>query len=163
MNEYTISLYIVLPWWGWFGIIVAILGAGIWIGKVQTNQRSFKEFMEEIRRDIKKIFERLPPAVYSTGSPIRLTELGERIASEIDAKSWAREQVSKLLPKAKHLQPFEIQKLASSYTKEFNFDKNARNAFEMCAYENGVDLDSVHRVLEIVSTDQLLKASNDAM
>ncbi|MCY4459007.1 MAG: hypothetical protein OXC26_01190, partial [Albidovulum sp.] len=90
-------------------------------------------------------------------------ELGERIASEIDAKSWAREQVSKLLPKAKHLQPFEIQKLASSYTKEFNFDKNARNAFEMCAYENGVDLDSVHRVLEIVSTDQLLKASNDAM
>ena len=63
----TVVLQLTIPWWGWCGIVAALIGIGVWIGRVNTDRESFKGFVQEIKSDIKdirininRIFERLP-------------------------------------------------------------------------------------------------------
>ena len=42
-------------------IIGVIFGIGTWVGAVNTDRKSFKAFMTEVRNDLKKILSRLPP------------------------------------------------------------------------------------------------------
>ena len=60
---------------------------GKWQGEVDNDRNNFKEFIKEVRSDVKEILSRLPAKPISSSSPIRLTELGERISKKIDAKS----------------------------------------------------------------------------
>lgn len=53
---------------GWALLRRAIRAAG-WRGEVNADRVSFKEFMQEIRDKIDKIFDRLPPVVGGTGPP----------------------------------------------------------------------------------------------
>lgn len=70
-------------------IIAGTLKVGAWKGKVDADRQSFKEFMDEIRADIKKIFDRLPPATSTSASPLQLTDLGKDVSEFIEAKAWA--------------------------------------------------------------------------
>lgn len=59
-----------------------------WKGTVNADLDSFKAFVNEIRKDMKKIMERLPPPPTTVGaSPIELTDFGEMVSKDIDAKS----------------------------------------------------------------------------
>lgn len=44
-----------------FTLVTALVGIGIWIGGVNSDRENFKEFMREVRDDIKTILSRLPP------------------------------------------------------------------------------------------------------
>ena len=59
-------------------VITGTLKVGSWKGKVDSNQDAFKVFMDEMRADIKKIFDRLPPAAVQGASPLSLTDLGRK-------------------------------------------------------------------------------------
>lgn len=74
-----------------FGSVLAVLTttfmAGVWVGKVNSDKTSFKELMSEIREDIKairedinNIFSRLPPILISSGNPMKLAEMGEKVS-----------------------------------------------------------------------------------
>ena len=52
--------------------------AGGWFSNVNSDRKSFKEFMDEIRGDIKEILLRLPPLTVASSSPLRLTDFGEK-------------------------------------------------------------------------------------
>ena len=52
-----------LVYWIALGIAGLIFGIGAWVGAVNADRRSFKEFMTEVRDDLKKILARLPPRV----------------------------------------------------------------------------------------------------
>ena len=81
----------------WTLVGLAILGAFgrilYWRGRVDSDRASFKEFMEgikddvaEIRSDIKKILDRLPPPTTVVGaSPQRLIELGKKTSTQLEA------------------------------------------------------------------------------
>ena len=43
-------------------VMAAISGIGYWVGQVNSDRKSLKEFMDEIRKDIKDILGRLPIA-----------------------------------------------------------------------------------------------------
>ena len=83
-----------------------IFGLGQWKGKVDSDRDTFKRtldaFMVEIRADIKRIFERLPPTPQSiaSGSPLRLTALGQSISDELDVSEWATQTAPDLLHRA---------------------------------------------------------------
>ena len=47
----------------------AIFAFGQWKGKVDSDRTLFKEFMTEIRNDIKEILRRLPPPAVDANSP----------------------------------------------------------------------------------------------
>ena len=49
---------------------------GQWKGGMDRFRSSVEDTLKTIQADIKKIFERLPPPVTSTESPVRLTDFG---------------------------------------------------------------------------------------
>ena len=58
-----------------------------WKGEVNSDRKSFTEFMTEIRKDINKIFDRLPsPQTTAGSSPLGLTEFGEKISTDLEVK-----------------------------------------------------------------------------
>lgn len=76
-----------LVYWIALGIAGLIFGIGAWVGAVNADRRSFKEFMTEVRDDLKKILARLPPRVFAGESPIELTDLGKNISTK-DGPKW---------------------------------------------------------------------------
>ena len=84
----AVAVQLVIPWWGWLGVVSVLVGIGIWVGSIQTNQ-AFKSFMDEIRADIKKLLEwSSPPPPVHASSPVSLTESGEKISSGLSVKGW---------------------------------------------------------------------------
>ena len=81
-------------------IITIAFKAIYWIASVDKDQASLKtsadsdrsllrDFMKEIRDDIKKIFERLPSPTLSENSPLQLNALGQSISGKLRARTWA--------------------------------------------------------------------------
>ena len=88
--------------WHMIAVVAAVMGGlltlmgglvtlGIWIGKVNADRSSFKEFMTQSRNDMTEIRERLyniserlslqPGA--APGSPIRLTNFGKKVSDSL--------------------------------------------------------------------------------
>ena len=74
-------------------VVTLVWKSGAWYGQVNSDRKSFKELMKEIKDDIsgirdniQKIFDRLPlPPTAASASPAQLTEFGEKVARGIDA------------------------------------------------------------------------------
>ena len=111
--------------------------------------------MKEIRSDIKQIFHLLPSPVAAGQSPIILTEHGEKLSSQLDAKKWARTVAPKLLNKLEGYADFEIHEFCKSYTREMTV-KEHPDVFRR-SYEGGITEENMKSVLGIVLRDELLK------
>lgn len=130
-----------------------------WTRRVNDDRTVFKHFMEKIDKKIEEIFERLPKLALGSGSPIKLTDFGELLASEINAKEWAprlwdsAEMKSRVSGKSN----YEIQTLCLEYTtNELQYGKDELELMGKCAFDNGVELEVVKRVLGVVLRDQII-------
>ena len=138
-----------------------------WKGKVDSDRTAFRKFMEEVREDIreiradiKKIFERLTPLTATTGSPLRLTDLGKKVSEEIEAKEWARELAETLADELKNKTPFEIQETCRKYCFDMKRLQPSEERLALCgtsAYENGIELKQVYNVLGLELRDIVLQ------
>ena len=135
-----------------------------WRGKVDSDRTSFKKFMKEIREDIqeiradiKKIFERLPRRAAMASSPMRLTDLGKEIAEAIDAKAWAANLALTLTSQLEGNSPYKIQETARDYCMKLEMNEEQLALCGNCAYEKGVSLDQVKGVLGLELRDILLE------
>ena len=99
-------------------LIGLVFVVGRWVGEVNSDRKSFKEFMAEVRKDIKEILDRLPSKVASNVSPIRLTELGKRVSEGIGARQLAGELAQRLLSRLEDRRPHEISRLCTEYVNE---------------------------------------------
>ena len=138
----------------------AILYTGIWIGKVNSDRVSFNEFMKEVRRDIKRIFERLPPPqTIAFESPLQLTEFGKEISETLKSKSWAREAARSVIPKVEGLSNYEIQEFCRSYVEnEIPGTDKIYSDINECAYERGIPRERVLDVLMVELRDAVMNA-----
>ena len=141
-------------------LIFAVFRIGKWCGEVNSDRKIFKEFMEEIRRDIKDILNRLSPPPTTTESPIRLSELGEQISKNVGAKAWAAEVAQELVDQTKGMNPFEVQTLSFEHAKSFEPGDELLAKMQQSAYESGLDLEGVERVLGVELRDHLLQLNN---
>lgn len=144
---------------GGVSAILALLGAvgGLiyWMGKVQEHKGIVSKFIEEIRGDIKKIFERLPatPVGVKSGSPLELTDFGRHMAAIMGAQEWADTLAPALQKNLAGKQAFEVDEFSRRYVHE-NMRYNERVA--KCMYETGAERDGALRVLHVVLRDALL-------
>ena len=141
-------------------VVVFIFKAGDWYGKVNTDRSNFREFMDEVRTDIKKILGYVGPEAIVGSSPLRLTDLGNKIAKEVDAESWTEELLLKVSGEAENKSPYEIQEFCFQYAQELVPTPEQRLALHRTAYDNGVETLTVRRVLAIVLRDKLLQHTN---
>ncbi len=153
---------------GWVAVIVTLLiavvalifKAGDWYGKVNSDRGNFKEFMDEVRADIKKILGYVGPEAIVSSSPLRLNDLGNKIAREINAQQWAEQIFPNLEKDVSDKSPYEIQEFCFQYAQELPPTPEQKLALHTAAYENGVDTSTVRRVLAIVLRDKLLEHTN---
>ena len=146
----------------WIAVAIAvgglIFGAGKWVGAVNSDRTSFNEFMKEIRDDVKKILDRLPSQAVSSGSPLQLTELGRTISARIGGLSIAEELAAKMREQAGGKQAYEIQEICFDYVlKRYEPPEEQEALIKECAYENGIDLEQVMKVIAVELRDFLLR------
>ena len=150
-------------------VVGTIFGIGQWKGRldadrsalrkdIDSDRITIRDFMAEIRADIKKIFERLPsPLTVAGASPLRLTELGKKISARLAAGAIADDLAPHLRERVAGLQPYEIQELCFDYIrKEYEPPDPVKALILACAFDNGIDRNQVLNVLAIELRDRLL-------
>lgn len=145
------------------GVIGGLVKVGMWIGAVNTDRNNFStsisSLAEEIRADIKKILSRLPPVPIAAESPLRLTDFGNQIAEDIKAGEWADQLYAsgKLQKEVVGKSPYEIQEFCLNFAQsKLEYDDTQLDLLRRCAFDNGIEIDTVKRVLGIVLRDRLL-------
>ena len=154
---------------------------GKWVSAIDADRSALKDgansdrevltgFMREVRDDIRairenilEIFKRLPPApaTVQSDSPLRLTEFGEDIAKDLDAKQWASRVAAGLVGEVEGLEPFEIDEFCARYVREdLTDDWNRRVA--RCAFDCGIDRPGVLAGLRVALRDALLESLHNA-
>lgn len=133
-------------------------------GDVDEDRKDFHNLfgkierdLKEIRDDIKSLIRGRQPAAVEGASPLKLTDLGERLADCLDAKAWAEREAGGLLPAAKGRQAFEIDAFCKEHVA-VNLDETMQQKVQQCAYEVGMEIDLVFPVLRVVLRDELLQA-----
>lgn len=161
----TVVLQLTIPWWGWCGIVAALIGIGIWVGRVNSDRESFKGFVKEIRTDISeirtninRIFERLPvPQLVKTSSPVTLTERGAEVSKTVQSKAWSDKHAPHLVDGAHGKEEFEIFDLCVDYVRQqFQEDADLQRAVRAGAYEYGANEREVLKVYEVELRDAVL-------
>ena len=145
-------------------LIAAVFKFASWYGEVNIDRKRFDQstegahqVLEEIRKDIKKILDKLPLVPTTHGSPIRLSEPGERISKDIDAKAWAEEESQKLIGQSMGMTPYQVQELSFEHAKAFEPDDALLVKMQQSSFETGIDLEGVRRVLGVELRDRLLE------
>ena len=152
-------------------VLITVIGAalrfGVWKGGVDADRSNFNKFMDEvrkdmdeIRKDIKQLSARLPDSAVSSDSPLRLTDLGEKISKDTDAKQWAETEAASLSGDIAGKRPFEIQKIAFDRAGAFIPSDELLIKMQDSAFKHGHgDLEIVRQVLGVELRDRLLDQS----
>ena len=140
-------------------LLAAVSKYSYWRGEVDTDRKGFKEFMDEVRSDIKLILGRLPSRVVEGASPVRLTDLGETLAKELDAHTWVVSHAESLLPKCEDLKEYEIYNLCGEHVRS-TADEWPENADEV-AYDHAMSKENLWDVLAVVLRDEILRRQQD--
>ena len=158
MSNWQVALAVAAMITATITVLGAVVAFGRWTGKVDKSLLEFGEFMKEIRADIKNIFKLMPPKPVAGNSPLKLTELGERMAAFMNAPGWAEARAPALLAQIAGMQDFEVDDLSRNQVRQqHDHDQQFRNLVASCAYEFGTPPDGALDVLQVVLRDELLR------
>ena len=155
------------PWWVVLGIAVAVAGGifkvGKWVGAVNSDRKSFhnsvdsiKDDIREIRDDIKKVLHWQPSKTVESGSPLRLTELGRRVAEILDTSAIVDGLAPGLRARAEGKQAYDIQEMSFEFIRnEYRPSPEIDARIKQCACEHGLDRDEMLGVPAIELRDKL--------
>ena len=135
------------------GLLIAVstLGwrAARWTGQVDSELGGLKNFMEEIRADIKMVFHKLPPPGVAEGqSPARLTDFGKEVSQTIGTEAWARDLAHSLKPEVAGMAEYQVEAFCRNYVHENIPVDDDRVLLGM--YEHAIERGPVLSVLRIV-------------
>ncbi len=129
-----------------------------WMGSKDQFVKIIGDAINEIRDDIKKIFERLPEPVLSKSSPLRLTDLGQSISDFLEAATWAEKTSKEIADEVQDKQPYGIQNYCFEFVNRTEILPDELNRkIQESAYNNGIKVDQVKEVLAIELRDALLR------
>ena len=146
---------------------------------IDSDRSTVREFMAEIRADIKRIhaditrihaditrnraditrlFERLPPPEpVASGSPLRLTTLGQSMSDELGVSAWATETAPNLLHRAQGMTAYKVQEMCFEYARnEWKPSDEWDARIDACACSRGMERKSVLDVFAVELRDRLL-------
>ena len=150
-----------VAWVAALSLLSMVAGAafafGTWKGKVDSDRASFKEFMKEVRDDIKEILGRLPSPTVTDASPLQLTDCGKSISERLGAADLARNLAPLLRTQVEGKTPYEIQERCFDYVRhEYEPPEEVETRVKTCAYDHGIKRGQVLDVLAVELRDKLL-------
>ena len=149
---------------GFLTVATLLIGVGVWLGRISANQRNFKDFMKEVKTDLREINDKLlnilskpKRDVIDTRSPLQLNDLGKKIWKELDASKWVERFGQATKTSFNNKDSYEIQEFCFRYvqTDEIYSDEETRRIREM-AYDNGMSEFDVRRVIGIKFRDTIV-------
>ena len=152
-------------------VILAIIGgvasAIYWVASTSKDVSTLKELVAEIRADIRRIFERLPERGVVAGSPLRLTEKGEKMAGLVEAKKWAEGVVLGLLPRMRGQSDWVIDQICRNYIRNGELasqddEQWVAQSIGQIAFEFGTDEEDAQNVLQVVLREAALAKLTDS-
>ena len=143
-------------------------GGASWFRKVNDHIDMATEAISDIRDDIREIqrdVERilLRPAggaAFEGGSPLRLTELGQKVADELDTASWLEKVIPDLRDRTKGEPPDVIEEVCFDflvYSDDFRPVQELAVKIRATAYEHGLAREQVRGVMALVLRDELIR------
>ena len=135
----------------------ALVKGLFWLRDVHNAKQGWGAIVDEIRKDIKDILLRLPPtpASVTSGSPLRLTDFGRKMAVNMDAQAWATDLAPTLREDLAGKRAFEVDEFSRKYVHEH---MQHAERVSKCMYQIDVDRDGALRVLQVVLRDALIDA-----
>lgn len=146
-----------------------------WHGRVNSDRHTFKEFMKEVKKDLEEIKVNISElsgkvselsgkvsvlvsqdTIDTSDSPTRLNKKGKSISEEIQGKQWAKVVAKQYVDAQREKQPYDIQKFAFDQAYKFEFSKDMVEKMKQSAWENGVPIEIIIRVLAYELRDELL-------
>ena len=141
-------------------VVGSLVGIGIWIGSGNTDRKAFREFMAEVRADIKAILNRLPSDTIGGQSPLALTAKGKRVSLQLNVKAWANQLAPSLVDSIKDKKPYDIQEFCFDYVRgNLGLTDKMESQIKDCAYQEGTDREGVLDVLAIQLRDVLIETN----
>lgn len=160
LQEHPIIILIILA------IGTAVFYIGRWVGDVNSDGKSFKEFMtrienkfDEINKHIIEIFKKLPEQAATGTSPLELTDFGHAISEIAGAKQIAKRLSEQLREELAGKADFEIQAACENYMKNrYKPTADEDIKIKKAQYEKAVSREVVlHRVIMIELRDKLME------
>ncbi len=103
------------------------------------------------------ISSRLPSHIDINQSPLGLSELGKNVSNELNAISWADEFVTNVQDEVRGKDAYEIQMFCMNYVMpDDRYTEEQRKVMRKVAYDNGLYVDEVRRVIGYELRDKLL-------
>ncbi|MCY4131331.1 MAG: hypothetical protein OXF39_01645 [Nitrospira sp.] len=146
-------------------VIIAIIGGVVgliqWGANVNADRKTFREFMEEVKNDIKELLRRLPPVTTTGESPIELTDLGKKVVTMLQPDQWIEKYASQRLPCTVSMSLYQIQKDAFEFAEQellIQIQKDAPDlvkTIENCAFHHGISVSEVMKALGVVLRDKI--------
>ena len=148
----------VSPAWILVALAIAsgLIAAGKWIGNVNSDRTSFKEFMKEIRTDIKKILGYVGPRLADNESPVVLNALGKKVSEAMGVKVWAKETAPGLLGEVAGWKEYRVYEFCTEYAKNLELTEEQEDIARTLAYEHGFQPEQVRTAYAIELRDALL-------
>lgn len=132
--------------------------AGDWYGKVNSDRKNFKDFIDRVDRKLDSIFRILSAKTIGSGSPTELTDPGRKVSGEISAEEWAAKQAVLLADDARGKTRYEIQNFSFDYVfNRHEPGKGELSLWQESAYQHGLDVSQVKNVLMIELRDALIE------
>lgn len=123
------------------------------ITRVETR---LTDALREFMRDVKTALVRAPSPVDRSESPIRLTDLGQAISTELNASDWADRTAAVVSVEVEGNEPYEIQDFCFRYVATHEYPNDEQREIRRAAYQHGLPVEQVLRVLAIELRDKLL-------
>lgn len=157
--------------WGWIVVVLAICGATYkfikWTAVVDADRDQFRDFMKEIRDDIKEIFKRLPgEPLEKVTSPISLTDYGKRLSQSINALEITDLLITRVTKAVEGFNAYQIQEYCFSFSKDellIELKENHADLFDKIhevAFEEGIEVEKLTRVIALELRDKILSSLN---
>lgn len=161
MKEYWWIGLIITPS---LAVLIAVLTWGFraasWKGKVDEFMTRTKKFMETTEEKLNSIiFHISKDKTMTSSSPLRLTDLGQTISTEVGVREWAKDHAPKFLPNVKNLsKEFEIYEFCKQYfAEDFSPSEELESRMKEVAYQHGMELPPIIDVFVLELRDELLR------
>ncbi len=134
---------------------------------LRKNASSILAVVKKVEKINETLINRYGKDVTRIDSPVSLSDYGIQLSQKIDAPSIVTEYAPKLTQKAKekHMNRYQIQKNSFTLAKQAleNLEKIDKKRFDRLAnlaYEEGIEIESLIKILGLELRDEVLKSVN---
>lgn len=142
-----------------FALLAFALLVVKWVSRTNTRMDGFDTEFKKINELLNTILLRLTKPIAQTESPVQLNDYGNTISEQVEAKSIIDKVLSDV-PVKSDMNEYQIQQTCFEYANRDllkSVSAEEKNRVEKLAYDEGIELESVLRVLGIELRDAVLK------